>query len=169
MLFRLFLSFFYFCLVTVTATSSVWAQEDNKGASGFPLPRFASLQTDEINMRTGPGTRYPIEWVYVCEGLPVEITAEFDVWRRIRDWEGSEGWIHQNALTGKRRLIVTGQTRNIYEDPDTASAVKAHAEPGAIGTLLECQPLWCKVKFDDMNGYMPKSAFWGTYANETFN
>lgn len=156
----------------VGAASAQPASPDEQaavGSSGLPIPRFASLHADEANMRTGPGTRYPIEWVYVREGLPVEITAEFEIWRRVRDWEGSEGWVHKSVLTGKRTLIVTGQTRQVYEEMDDKSAVKAHVEQGVIGALLGCGPEWCKVKFDDINGYMPKSAFWGVYANETFN
>jgi len=151
-----------------------WAQsqqndDDTKGASGFPLPRFASLHTDEANMRTGPGTRYPIEWVYVREGLPVEITKEFDIWRRIRDWEGSEGWVHKNALTGKRTIIITGGTKDIHKDTDASSPVLAHVEQGGIGRLLSCEQLWCQVRFDNIKGYMPKTDFWGAYQEETFN
>ncbi|MDD3183332.1 MAG: SH3 domain-containing protein [Alphaproteobacteria bacterium] len=169
------MNFFYaliFILVALTGTS--YAQqasvpnETGIGTTGFPLPRFASLHSNEINMRTGPGTRYPIEWVYVREGLPVEITAEFEIWRRVRDWEGSEGWVHKSTLTGKRTFIVTGSTKNIYEDADESSPVKAHIEQGAIGQLQGCTPTWCKVKLNDINGYLPKTAFWGVYADETF-
>ncbi len=163
------LLFLFLAVGGIGTTQAQAAENSGTGVTGLPLPRFASLHADEINMRTGPGTRYPIEWVYVREGLPVEVTAEFEIWRRVRDWEGSEGWIHKSALTGKRTLIVTGQTRQVYEEMDEQSAVKAHVEPGVIGHLLSCSPDWCKVKFDDINGYMPKSAFWGVYANETFN
>jgi SH3-like domain-containing protein len=151
------------------AQSPVSGQEQGTGASGLPIPRFASLHTNEINMRTGPGTRYPIEWVYVREGLPVEITGEFDIWRRIRDWEGSEGWVHKGALTGKRTLIITGAKASIREDSNETAPVKAFAEPGVIGKLLGCEIDWCQVRFDNINGYLPKTAFWGVYSKETFN
>lgn len=159
-----------FLVLTGPSAAQVPANEDaSKGTSGLPLPRFAALHTDEINLRTGPGTRYPIEWIYVREGLPLEITAEFEIWRRVRDWEGSEGWLHKSALTGKRTLIVTGGTRTVYEDTDETSAPKARVEQGAIGSLLGCEASWCQVKFGDINGYMPKTSFWGVYNNETFN
>lgn len=167
-----FSSRFFLVLLALTGLlgpQQTRAEDNNTGtSSGFPLPRFASLHSNEINMRTGPGTRYPIEWVYLHEGLPVEITAEFDIWRRVRDWEGSEGWVHKSGLTGRRTLIVTGGLQNVYEDTDEKSAVKAHVEQGAIGQLISCEPAWCKVKFDDINGYMPKTSFWGVYSNETF-
>ena len=72
--------------------------------TGLPVPRFVSLRSAEVNVRTGPGTRYPVEWVFVKRDIPVEITAEFDTWRRIRDWEGTEGWVHQSMLSGKRAI-----------------------------------------------------------------
>lgn len=158
------------CLSFALAHGSAHADEASAGtATGLPLPRFASLHADKINMRTGPGTRYPIEWVYVREGLPVEITAEFDIWRRVRDWEGSEGWVHKSGLTGRRTLIVTGGQQSIYDDTDENAAVNARVESGAIGQILGCERTWCKVRFNDINGFMPKTAFWGAYSNETFN
>src|SRR3954451_6927804 len=81
--------------------------------TGLPVPRFVSLRSSEVNVRTGPGTRYPVEWVFVKRDIPVEITAEFDTWRRIRDWEGTEGWIHQSMLSGKRAMVVLGEVRTL--------------------------------------------------------
>lgn len=142
--------------------------DEAKGASGLPLPRFASLRADPVNLRTGPGTRYPIEWVYTREGIPVEITKEFDTWRRIRDWEGSEGWVHKSALTGKRTVITTGETRALYEDSDKTSPIVAKILPGVVGKATACDIDWCKIAFDRVKGYMSKSDFWGVYQNETF-
>jgi SH3-like domain-containing protein len=138
-------------------------------STGLPLPRFASLHIDDVNLRTGPGTRYPIEWVYRTEGLPVEITGEFDIWRRIRDWEGSEGWVHKNALTGKRTAIVTQKEKKLYDSDSYDSAIVATVESNAIGIIKSCQPAWCKVQFGSVKGYMQKSDFWGAYAQEVFN
>src|SRR3546814_20543597 len=79
------------------------------GRTGLPLPRFVTLRADEVNLRTGPGTRYPIDWVYQRRGMPVEIIDEFDTWRRIRDWQGTEGWVHQSMVQGPPGLLVTGR------------------------------------------------------------
>ncbi|MDD5587404.1 MAG: SH3 domain-containing protein [Alphaproteobacteria bacterium] len=142
------------------------ANDEAKGASGLPLPRFASLRSGEANLRTGPGTRYPIEWVLVHKGMPVEITAEFDVWRRVRDWEGTEGWVHKSSLTGKRGAVVTGAERELRENDKASTPTLAHLEPGAMGQLISCAPEWCRVKFGDIKGFLRKSEFWGVYANE---
>lgn len=153
--------------------AAAYAQPEEQQApasgTGLALPRFASLHTDDVNLRTGPGTRYPIEWVYHTEGLPVEITAEFDIWRRIRDWEGSEGWVHKNGLTGKRTAIVTQGGKALYSSDSLTSHAVAMIEAHAIGDIQSCQAAWCKVHFGSIKGYMQKSDFWGAYAQEIFD
>ena len=120
-------------------------------------------------MRTGPGTRYPIEWVMTHQGLPVEIIAEYEIWRRIRDPEGAEGWVHKVSLTGKRSAMVTGSAQDLRRDHDAQSAIVAHLEKGAVGQLVSCSKDWCKLKFNGIKGYLPKTAFWGAYPNEVFD
>ncbi len=158
-------------LLGFALSSAAWAEDNDdpgKAGSGLPLPRFASLRVDEVNLRTGPGTRYPIDWVYMREGLPVEITAEFDIWRRIRDWEGTEGWVHKSALTGKRTAIVTGEdTRPLLDGKASSAGVIASVDGGAIGQVLACDASWCHMKFSGHKGYMPKAALWGVYPAET--
>lgn len=139
--------------------------------SGMPVPRFVTLRTAEINLRAGPSVNYPIEWVYTRESLPVEITAEYDTWRRIRDIEGTEGWVHQSMLSGKRSVLVTGtSTQPVYEKADSTAPIIARAEPKAMGELTKCENAWCEVKFTaadtTIKGYMPKGSFWGAYADE---
>lgn len=82
-------------------------QDPNKGSNtGLPLPRFAALRADEVNLRAGPGQRYPIQWVYHRRGLPVMIEREFDVWRLIEDTDGVKGWVHQATLVGSRDFVI---------------------------------------------------------------
>ncbi len=140
----------------------------NTGLSGLPLPRFASLRSGEVNMRSGPGTRFPIEWVLKRQGLPVEIVSEYEIWLRIRDPEGDEGWVHKTAVTGKRAAIVTGKPRELREDHSDNAATSAHLEAGAIGQLVSCAPDWCKLKFNGVKGYLRKTDFWGAYPAEKF-
>ncbi len=98
---RLKLMLALFTLIMAAFALPLKAQE-NANPSGYPLPRFASLRSEPINVRKGPGIRYEVAWVFVKEGLPVEIIQEFDTWRKIRDLDGQEGWIHQNLLSGRR-------------------------------------------------------------------
>ena len=143
--------------------------DDSKDATGLALPRFASLRSNEVNMRTGPGTRYPIEWVFTHQGLPVEITAEYEIWRRVKDPDGAEGWVHKTALSGKRSGIIIGSLRELRNDSDDKSASVAHLEIGATGQLLSCTKDWCKLKFDGIKGYLHKTDFWGAMPTEVFD
>ena len=86
------------------------AAQAAESASGLPLPRFATTRSNPINVRVGPGTRYDMAWKYLKPGIPVEIVQEFDTWRKIRDLDGSEGWVHQNLLSGARAGYVAPQS-----------------------------------------------------------
>lgn len=136
--------------------------------SGLPLPRFASLRSDEVNLRTGPGQRYPIDWTYTRKDVPVEIIAEFDVWRKIRDWQGTEGWVHQGMLSGKRTLVVIGGSHPLRGgDQDGADPV-ATVEPGVFGRILHCprNKDFCKVAVGAAEGWLKRDEFWGVYKSE---
>ncbi len=161
--------FLLLTLAFLLTASTASAAEEGDGAPRLPIPRFASLRSNEVNMRTGPGMRYPIEWVYTRKGLPVEITAEYDIWRRVRDPEGTEGWISRVELTGKRMAVVTGSAQDLRDGRGEDSGVVAHLEPGALGQLLSCERDWCKIKFEGAKGYLRKSAFWGAYPEEKFD
>jgi len=156
-------------LMLLTVSTAAYAAEDIDNTSHLPLPRFAALRSGEVNMRTGPGTRYPIEWVYTRRGLPVEVIAEYDIWRRVRDPEGTEGWVNKTELTGKRSAIIISGLHELRDGRDDSAAIVAHLETGAVGQIVSCTQDWCKAKFDSVKGYLRKSDFWGAYPNETFD
>lgn len=134
--------------------------------SGLPVPRFVSLKSDKVHVRVGPGKDYPIDWIFVRRGLPVEIVAEYDVWRKIRDYQGTEGWVHQQRLTGKRMIVSMGDLQPLYRRADKTAAVLAKVEPGVVGRLLSCEKDWCRVEVGGYRGYLPRTKIWGVYANE---
>ena len=142
-----------------------------KGASGLALPRFVSIAGHEVNLRTGPGLQYPIEWVYRLKGLPLQIIAEYKTWRKVRDWEGAQGWVHQNMLSGKRMIIITNGPHPIHKSPDGASGVVARAETGVVGELIKCEAksLWCQVSTDGFAGWLKREHFWGIMDGENVN
>jgi len=137
------------------------------GATEKQLPRFVSLRADEVNLRTGPGERYPIDWVLVRKGLPVEIVEEFDVWRKIRDFQGSEGWVHQRMLTGARSVLVEGAARVLHVQPDATSPMAARVESGVVARLIECpRGPWCRVEAQGIKGWLKRDEVWGVYPDE---
>lgn len=136
----------------------------------LPVPRFVSLRSEEVNLRTGPGVRYPVEWVFLRRQMPVEIVQEFENWRRVRDREGTEGWVHQSMLTGRRTAVVLGDSGTLVELKRRAEAAApglARVEAGVIANLIECQGDWCRVEAGGFRGWLERTHIWGVYAQET--
>lgn len=132
------------------------------GPSGLPLPRFASLASKEVNVRTGPSTDYPIRWVYERADLPVKIVEEFDVWRRIEDPDGETGWAHSSLLQLRRTVLVRGkEAQAMRRSPDTNARVVARVEPGVIGSLVGCEGAWCRIEAGGERGWLPRAVLWG--------
>jgi SH3-like domain-containing protein len=141
-----------------------WSQAGR--STGLPVPRFVSLASDRVNVRFGPGKQYPINWVFARKELPVEIIAEFDTWRKIRDSEGEEGWIHSSLLSSRRTIMVTGQVRDLRRTPSADARVVLRAEPGVIGSLFDCEENWCRVEIEGRRGWLQRDEFWGTRPGE---
>jgi SH3-like domain-containing protein len=154
------------------ASSSGFAQEElTVGRStGLPVPRFVSVDSDEseVYVRFGPGQQYPINWVFTRPGVPLEIVAEFDNWRKIKDFEGAEGWIAARLLSGQRTIMIQGKVRDIRRRADNRARVLLRAEPGVIGDLLECQDSWCRVEIEGQRGWLQRDDFWGTLPGELY-
>lgn len=149
----------------VLLTDQAAAQETGR-STGLPLPRFVSLASDQINVRFGPGRQYPINWVYVRTGLPVTVVAEFDTWRKIRDWEDAEGWVHASLLSSRRTIMVHGEQRELKRTPGADARAVLRAEPGVIGELLNCEGEWCHVDIAGRRGWLRRSDFWGILPDE---
>ena len=146
------------------------ASEITTGPSGLPLPRFVSLKADKINVHVGPGKTYEVNWVYTRAGLPVEITNEFENWRRIRDSEGAEGWVYHSLLSGRRTGMVMAKEKNelvpVREAPDPEGTVTARLQAGVISTVKQCSGVWCRVSGEAFDGWIEQSRLWGVYPNE---
>jgi SH3-like domain-containing protein len=160
---RGFLILSLFALATVLLPAPAAAARDQ---SGLPVPRYVSLRSNQINLRSGPGMNFPIEWVYQRKHLPVEIIAEYDTWRKIRDWQGTVGWVHQSMLDGSRYVMITGSERLMHQDAADTSPVTARLEPGVIPSLLACQADWCRVEVQGYKGWLQRDQLYGVYATE---
>ena len=152
-----------------TASSGASSDSDAARPSGLPLPRFVSLRSGEVNLRTGPGVQYPVDWVFRKRGLPLQVIAEYQAWRKLRDPEGAVGWVHQSMLSNRRSLIITGATGAVHAKAEGTSRVIARAEAGVMGSLLDCPDgmAWCRVEIGGYEGWMARTAFWGVLAGET--
>lgn len=137
--------------------------------SGLPLPRYASLKAKRVNVRVGPGTAYPVEWTYVKPRLPVEIYQEYGNWRRIRDWEGNQGWVFGPLLSGRRTALVApwskGSNVPLRTRPASQGGI-ALLEPRVLVDLLSCDGNWCKVAVGTFSGFLKQTGLWGVYPGE---
>lgn len=139
---------------------------ETKPADAKSGPRFASLRAEKVFLRAGPGPDFPIQWVFVRRGLPVEILATFDIFRKIRDSDGTVGWVNQQMLTGRRSVLVSGAIRDLHHDANPGSEVVAQLEPGVIAAVSKCDPAWCEVKAGGYKGWLKRDEVWGLEPDE---
>ena len=140
------------------------------GASGLPLPRFVSLKADKVNVRRGPASEHQVAWVFQRRGLPVEIVAEFENWRRIRDNDGEEGWVYQSMLAGKRTALVApwrkGDSIPMYRTKALDGGLVARVDSGVVADIESCTGTWCEVDAGGYEGWIDQAMLWGVYPNE---
>jgi SH3-like domain-containing protein len=141
---------------------------DIGSVTGLKLPRFASLRSDEVDLRAGPGFRYPIRWVYHRAGMPVEIEREFSVWREVLTPDGARGWMHEATLTGRRDGFVTASRATLVRAPAPTAQPVAEIETGVVVHILRCDAgaPWCRVTAGAFRGWLPRADFWGTFRGE---
>jgi len=162
--------------IVMSAAPSLAQAAGTKGPSGLPLPRFVSLKSKRVNLRIGPSTDYSVSWLYLKSGLPVEIIQEYDNWRRVRDADGTEGWVSQTLLSGERTAVAAPWMRgngpdvyvNMRRDSQPTAAVIAKLEPGVVIALEECNGNWCRAAADGLKGWVAQSEIWGAYPGEAF-
>lgn len=140
--------------------------------SGLPVPRFVSLKSDKVNVRSGPAREQDVAWVYNRSALPVEVTAEFENWRKIRDWEGAEGWVYHSMLSGRRTALVSPQSKSkddlllLRAKPSAESGVTAKLQNGVLAAVKQCRDGWCRLVGDGFDGWTEQVRLWGVYPGE---
>jgi SH3-like domain-containing protein len=152
-----------------------------KNEDGLPLPRFASTRSAPINVRVGPGLKYDVAWIYNIPKTPVEIVAEFDIWREVRDFDGTEGWIQQNLLAGDRAGLIEPWKKDanvpLLASASADASVRAYLASGFRVDIRKCDGSWCQVdasgpdatgRATSFTGYLQQSEIWGVYQGETF-
>ncbi|ETR77971.1 aspartyl-trna synthetase [Afipia sp. P52-10] len=155
---------------TVGSASIAPAKDGALTTSGLPVPRFVSLKSDHVNVRVGPTKDNDVSYIYTRSSLPVEITAEFENWRRIRDSEGAEGWVYHSLLSGRRTAVVIAKVKDdltpLYDRADPTSAIAARLEPGVLATVRRCSGSWCRISGSGFDGWIEQQRLWGVYPDE---
>jgi len=148
------------------------ATPEKGGAEGIgpetklPLPRYASLRSDEINVRRGPGLSYKKDWVFRRARLPVRIIGEYRDWRQIVDSDNAGGWVYHALLSGRRTVLVTAEMVELRDEAAPEAPVVAEAERGVVADLVACTIEWCEIEADRLEGWVPKHAIWGVDRGE---
>lgn len=172
-----------FCVAVLLAAgvgAGAWAQANKDApqaeAGGPKAMRYVSLKADRVYLRQGPGTEYPIAWVFQRAGLPVEVIREFEVWRQVRDASGTVGWVHSSLLSGRRTALILpwevkeGQQQTplatLRDDDNERARAVAQVEAGVLVSIISCENRWCRVSIGDHRGYIEQAKLWGTYPNE---
>jgi SH3-like domain-containing protein len=137
-----------------------------KNRSGLVVPRFASLRANRAFLRSGPGKEYPVLWVFVQPGVPLEVLYEWNVWRKVRDSEGAEGWMDRAMLSTERTVQILHSVRTLHARPDLASPPVWRAEPGVVARVTMCADRWCRVEVQGRSGYLLREQAFGTYPDE---
>lgn len=174
-----FFSFVFYLtlgLVSVLLPIEGFAQSATKGASGLPIPRFVSLKAKRVNMRVGPGQSFKVAWLYTRAGIPMEIIQEYDNWRRVRDLDGTEGWVFHSLLSGERSAVTAPWMRGkeaaahiiVYKKATLNSTVVAKLEPGVVAKIEQCNGDWCEVSVENVSGWASQNELWGAYPGEAF-
>ena len=151
-------------------TASIDQQPKALGPSGLPIPRFVSLKAEKVNVRRGPSSDHAVAWVFNRKGLPVEIVAEFETWRRVRDSDGEEGWILQNMLAGKRTAVIApwkkGQNVPLASTPKAGAGIVAEVGSGVVAEVETCDGQWCEISAGGYDGFVEQTQLWGVYPGE---
>ncbi len=153
-----------FVFAILMATTSYG--QDRGAVTNLPLPRFVSLKAAEGNVRRGPSLTHRIDWVFTRRDMPLEVTAEYGHWRRVRDRDGQGGWVHYSLLSGVRTVIVERDMLTLFAKPDPKTRENAHLEMGVIARLGECGPAWCRLTADGRRGWARKETLWGVFPEE---
>lgn len=132
------------------------------GAQDRETPYWASLRSDEVNMRVGPSEDYQISWVYRRDGLPVKVERLQEGWRLVRDPDGAQGWIVARLLSPDRTALVIGKgLAPMRDEPSGDGQLLWNAEPGVVGKLGDCEEGWCKLDVHGRKGWISQSRLWG--------
>lgn len=125
-------------------------------------PYWATLRSEEVNMRVGPSEEFPIEWVYRRPGLPMKVVRLREGWRLVEDPDGERGWIIARLLDPDRGAIVIGEgLAEMREEPRSGARTLWRAEPGVVGALGDCEGGWCRLDVGGRRGWVRANRLWG--------
>lgn len=133
-------------------------------ALGMPqavAQQMVSVSSDEVNLRTGPGTQHSAEWV-LGQGYPLRVVGRRGDWLEVRDFENDKGWILRRLTSSTPYHIVKVKTANLRSQPTTSSRIIGKFSYGDTLKTLERKSGWVKVQREGgLRGWISKHLLWG--------
>jgi len=157
-------------IIILSVLISLNLNAEKGSVTDLDIPRFVSFKSNDVNLRVGPSVNYPLKIKYIQKNLPVEIIDEFDVWRKIKDYENNIGWLHESLIKGDRFVLTDTKAEksiNIYNRPK--GNIIGIIKKNNILSLKKCLLNWCYVLHNDFRGWLHKDYIWGVYDNEIYN
>jgi SH3-like domain-containing protein len=151
-------------LIALAAAFAVPAagQADRPTPSGLPVPRWVSLKFDKVYARAGPGEDHSLLWVYRVKSLPVQVVQETADWRRVCDPEGGLAWVHKRTTDGRRMVMnLKDSAIRLSAEPKSNARAEGLWVARSLGALDRCRDGWCRVKVEDVRGWVPEGSAWG--------
>ena len=130
------------------------------------LAKMVSVVGDNVNLRSGPGTKYSVKWKY-GSGFPLKVVQEKGGWLKVEDFEGDIGWLYQKLTSRTGHMIVKvhknqNKKVNIRSGPGTKNKVVGKAYYGVVFRTIKQQNGWAHVKHDSgLEGWIKRSLLWG--------
>ena len=122
---------------------------------------FLTLRNEIVNLRQGPSFDYPVKIFYKKKFLPVLIQDKFENFRKIKDHENNNGWVHISQLSKNKAAIVTNDKLILFNSPTVYSNPIAILKKGRLVKINKCKNDWCKVVTGDFKGWVKKEGLWG--------
>ena len=146
--------FIFFLIIPVNVYSIIYPIE----------PKYASLKKDKVYLRYNASFNAPIKFIYQKKNLPILIIDKHDVWKKVRDIDGDEGWIHTSMISSKKTFI-NEKDQNLIKYKDNSNIVNAIVKKGVVGKIINCDEIFCKVKIKSYRGWIEKKNLWGIKKN----
>ena len=152
------------CVLGASVAPGIRPRNRTGPAAACRSRAIVSLKSDQVNVRAGPTKDHDVAWVYTRSGLPVEVTAEFENWRRIRDWEGAEGWVYHSLLSGRRTALWSPRRKDdlvsLYDRPTHERGAARAAGRRRSAQVKRCEG-WCRITGNGFDGWIEQPRLWG--------
>jgi len=133
---------------------------------GNVMAEMLAIHGNEINMRSGPGKKYKVTWK-LGDGFPLKVLKRSGNWIRVRDFEGTIGWVHKGVVNKTQHMIVkvhknTKKRINVRSGPGMNKRIVAKAYYGVVFKTLGRHNGWVKVRYgNQVTGWVKRNLLWG--------